>query len=247
MPLVILTPIILVVIIAAGILLAGRSGSATPVPTAIINFQATADTRATQEWQQVLGQYHTDGVYPNGTSYSGTLKINPNEDGTAYKFDWKVQETSSTGVGVKVDDFLAASYGESCGVILSKIQPDQSLSGIFAYGDVSGTETDQRTNPSSSPGNLTGIYRSTVNINGQSLPQDLKLTVAEQNGGHVFTWSTSTTGFSLQNGNMVAVVYGPEGALSKCGVLLYRIQPDGSLRGQFSYGYGSDGTENDSR
>jgi hypothetical protein len=215
----------------------------TPLPpTFTPDYQATADTRATQQWSQVLGHYRVDGTYPDGSPYSGSLEIIP--DGTAYKLDWTLPNTSATGYGVKIDDFLAAGYGARCGVLLFRIQPDQSLSGLFTFGGISGTDFEQ---PISSIDNLRGTYQSIINIIGQASSQNYNLTIADQNGADHFTWSNASEGFTVQNGSNIAVVYGQADAIPTCGVLLYHIQPDGSLLGQYNYGNGSRGTENNYR
>jgi hypothetical protein len=90
----------------------------------------------------VAGEYNTTGKNPNGTSYKGTMTIEPKAGG--YKFVWS---NNSLGFGIKQGDTLSVGIGGSrCAFVAYEIKPDGTLDGVWGgYGsDKTGTEKATR-------------------------------------------------------------------------------------------------------
>lgn len=81
----------------------------------------------------VGGMYEVKGTNPDGTPYSGTVKIS--QAGSVYLFGWNVG-ASYGGIGIRNKNILAVSWGSGKeavnGIVLYTINPDGSLEGSWA-------------------------------------------------------------------------------------------------------------------
>lgn len=84
----------------------------------------------------VGGMYEVKGANPDGTAYSGTVKIS--QAGSVYLFGWNVG-ASYGGIGIRNNNSLAVSWGSGHeavnGIVLYTINADGSLEGFWATPD----------------------------------------------------------------------------------------------------------------
>jgi hypothetical protein len=91
--------------------------------------------------QSVGGNYTVKGTNPNGSTYGGTAIITPRGDGC--RISWDVG-SQWRGFCMLNGDAFAATYrsGDSSGLLIYKVQPDGTLSGVWVLNDGgTGTET----------------------------------------------------------------------------------------------------------
>ena len=94
----------------------------------------------------VGGSYRAKGTNFDGSPYSGTATITPSSK-TTCRIEWKTAGTSSAGFCMLAGGALAAAYklGDAVGLVLYKLEPDGSLSGVWTIADKSGSGTETLT------------------------------------------------------------------------------------------------------
>ncbi len=94
------------------------------------------------------GPYQVAGRNPDGSRYSGTLKVFT--VGPAYSLEWLIGESRYVGLGIRQGRLLAVAYGsDSCGVAVYTVSAGGTLEGDWTAYDVyarngkqgAGTET----------------------------------------------------------------------------------------------------------
>ena len=91
--------------------------------------------------QSIGGNYIVRGTNPNGSTYSGTAVITPR--GNVCRIAWHVG-SEWQGICMMNGDAFAASYssGSSYGLLIYRLQPDGTLTGVWTLGaNSTGTET----------------------------------------------------------------------------------------------------------
>jgi hypothetical protein len=89
------------------------------------------------------GKYAVHGTNPNGSEYSGEAEITLTSD-TTCEISWTTGATTSDGICMRNDDSFAAAYklGDEVGLIIYKVLPDGSLSGLWTLAGQSGNGTE---------------------------------------------------------------------------------------------------------
>ncbi len=94
------------------------------------------------------GPYDVAGRNPDGSRYSGTLKVYT--VGPVYSLEWLIGKSRYVGLGVRQSGVLGVAYGsDSCGVAVYTVSDDGTLEGDWTAFDVldkkgkqgAGTET----------------------------------------------------------------------------------------------------------
>lgn len=93
--------------------------------------------------QEFAGRYTVAGTNINGTTYGGEAEIALTSD-TTCEIKWKTGETESMGICSRNDDSFAAAYrmGEDVGLVIYKILPDGTLSGLWTVAGEGGNGTE---------------------------------------------------------------------------------------------------------
>jgi hypothetical protein len=178
------------------------------------------------------GSYAVRGTNPDGSVYEGTLRIT--EGGKLYEFVWEAGNVF-VGEGIQRGDRVAVAYpSDSCQVALYDIGPDGTLTGDWVgQEDTFGTET---ATPTSSTGTVEGTYayqgaaadghtyEGTMTIAASG---DLYTVAQEETGSE----GSPLTSIGIRLGQAFAMSYGPGVPEGTCGIVLYTVQPDGSLDG----------------
>jgi hypothetical protein len=132
------------------------------------------------------GRYEIDGIDPSGEPYQGTLEITANDE--AFILDWKGAD-EKFGVGVLLDDVLAASWGsELCGVAVYTVLDTGALDGLWSMWDMDFVRTEQLS-PAGKPGSLSGNY----DVEGISTVGDVyvgTLEIVKQEVVYTFNWDS---------------------------------------------------------
>jgi hypothetical protein len=81
--------------------------------------------------QSILGTYTADGRNPDGSSYSGTVWIEP--VGKGYTFRWQIGSQSYAGSGTQSGDVVTVNWGDTHPVFYL-VMPDGELHGTWADG-----------------------------------------------------------------------------------------------------------------
>jgi hypothetical protein len=89
------------------------------------------------------GRYAVHGTNIDGTTYGGEAEINITSE-TTCEITWKTGETESVGICMRNDDSFAAGYrlGEDIGLVIYKILPDGSLTGLWTLAGKGGNGTE---------------------------------------------------------------------------------------------------------
>jgi uncharacterized caspase-like protein len=77
------------------------------------------------------GQYTTDGMNPDGKSYSGTVAID--RRGEQYHFAWQTGSTSYKGTGRRQGNLMIVDWGSTMPMLYA-LNPDGTLSGLWDAG-----------------------------------------------------------------------------------------------------------------
>lgn len=77
------------------------------------------------------GQYTTDGMNPNGKSYSGTVAIA--RRGEQYQFAWQTGPSSYKGTGRRQGNLIIVDWGSTMPMLYA-LNPDGTLSGLWDAG-----------------------------------------------------------------------------------------------------------------
>lgn len=81
--------------------------------------------------QSITGTYSADGRNPDGSSYSGTVWIDP--AGKGYAFRWQIGNQSYSGTGSQRGDVVTVDWGDTHPVYYL-VMPDGELHGTWADG-----------------------------------------------------------------------------------------------------------------
>ena len=102
-------------------------------------------TGAFAQSADVGGRYRIEGRNPSGSgAYRGEVRVERNGD--VYRVLWQIGQTQQAGIGVVLDKVLSLTFqagGGPAGVAAFRINPDGSLTGIWAPAGAAavGTET----------------------------------------------------------------------------------------------------------
>lgn len=203
---------------------------------------ATPQEQVSLEAADISGAYRVIGAAANGDPYGGILQLS--KRGVAYQLAWRIPGEYD-GVGLAQTDILSVGYGvkgEACSVSSYRVQSDGSLDGrwLALDGDIPGSERNIPT--SDVTAGIAGSYR-VIGINPNGSSYQGALTVTERGPTYEFVWKTggaTIIGVAIRQGDIVSVGWGTK----PCGVISYRIDADGTLRGMFSaHGFYLIGTE----
>jgi len=204
----------------------------TPEKTAPETVPPTATTAPPVAF--AAGGYAVRGTNPDGSVYEGTLRIT--ERGKLYEFVWEAGNLF-VGAGIQRGDKVAVAYpSDSCQVALYDIGPDGTLTGDWVADEgMFGTETAKPTSGSGG-GAVEGTY-AYVGTAADGYTYEGTMTIAAS--GDLYTVVQEQTDYSgdpfvsvgIQLGQAFAMSYGPGVPEGACGVVLYTVQPDGSLDG----------------
>jgi hypothetical protein len=210
---------------------------ATPPPA------STPFVSKTSETQKVEGVYTVNGIAPDGKTYSGKLTITLNSQNsggsanqTIYDLAW---DNGTTGAGILIKDalgtnFLATSFGgTTCTAVF--YSPLDSTNGDSENLNLKGISLKPGTLELGSEMALSkrhyleGDY-SVVGYDAKGSQYTGTLSITKKsNSVWQLTWNMGQPydgiGISL-NKSLFAAVYGGQG----CGVFVYRINTDGSLK-----------------
>ena len=109
---------------------------------------ATRGSSLGSEYASGAGPYDVAGRNPDGSRYSGTLKVYT--VGPTYSLEWLIGRSRYVGLGLRQDRLLGVTYGsDSCGVAVYTVSEDGRLEGDWTAYDVldrngkqgAGTET----------------------------------------------------------------------------------------------------------
>lgn len=181
------------------------------------------------------GDYTVSGTNPDSSVYEGMLRIT--QDGNVYGFDWEVG-TVFVGEGIQRGDKVAVAYpADDCQIALYDISPDGTLVGDWVSREGTGFGTEVATPTGSvSGGAVDGTYdyagtapdgknyEGTMTVSASG---DL-YTVAQQEAGST---GGPIVSVGIMLGQSFAMSYGPDVPEGTCGVVLYAVEPDGSLDG----------------
>jgi hypothetical protein len=89
------------------------------------------------------GRYAVHGTNIDGTTYGGEAEITLTSD-TSCEIKWDTGSTESEGICMRNDDSFAAGYklGDDIGLIIYKILPDGSLTGVWTLAGKGGNGTE---------------------------------------------------------------------------------------------------------
>ena len=93
--------------------------------------------------QEFAGRYSVAGTNINGTTYGGEAEISLTSD-TTCEIKWTTGSTESIGICSRNDDSFAAAYrmGEDIGLVIYKVLPDGTLSGLWTVAGEGGNGTE---------------------------------------------------------------------------------------------------------
>ena len=80
-----------------------------------------------------VGRYSVRGTNPNGSSYSGEVRVS--RTGDTYRVVWDIGNQTYTGTGIGNDDFIAVSYraGSQTGIALYGRKSNGVWEGVWTY------------------------------------------------------------------------------------------------------------------
>ncbi len=89
------------------------------------------------------GRYAVHGTNIDGTTYGGEAEISVTSE-TTCEISWKTGSTESVGICMRNDDSFAAGYrlGEDIGLVIYRILPDGSLTGLWTLAGKGGNGTE---------------------------------------------------------------------------------------------------------
>ena len=87
--------------------------------------------------------YKVSGKNPNGTNYHGEIFLKRLST-TTFAVRWNIGPSTYTGFGMRMNNMLSATYtiNGRPGLVISEVQPDGSLNGLWAVRDVNGSGTE---------------------------------------------------------------------------------------------------------
>lgn len=180
---------------------------------------------------QLAGLYTINGVRADGSIYTGTMELT--QDALyVYQYYTVVDETNFFGTAILRGDSLVIGYGEQgCSVANFSYRPDgMTLDGYWvAVGNFElGVETLTLVDPDTFTYDVLGRFGDAEYERSAILaPVEDIISVT------IYTDTTVWAGEGLVLENSLGVVYGTE--VAGCGLIVYRVQPDLSLSGIWSY------------
>lgn len=80
-----------------------------------------------------VGRYWVRGTNPNGSTYSGEVRVT--RTGDTYRVVWDIGRQTYTGTGIGDDDFIAVSYrtGNQTGIALYGRKSGGRWEGVWTY------------------------------------------------------------------------------------------------------------------
>jgi hypothetical protein len=89
------------------------------------------------------GRYVVHGTNIDGTTYGGEAEITLTSE-TSCDIKWMTGSTESDGICMRNDESFAAGYklGDDIGLVIYKILPDGSLTGIWTLAGKGGSGTE---------------------------------------------------------------------------------------------------------
>ena len=191
---------------------------------------------------QFDGAYAVTGTDQTGSSYEGTLSVEPQGDVRWFIWERRLWGDAARywGSSLHDGDVVAVAFrfynhddGASCSTALYGIDESGTggiavtLEGPWAPMGSAQTGTEVARIHSVEPGSLAGRYR--VNGTNHDLsPYTEDLTIEDAGGHYRLLWETNEVrGVGLRVGSHLAVAYGDD----SCVLMAYERQPDGSLAG----------------
>lgn len=189
-------------------------------------------TLGAQQSAGIAGDYDVRGSNPGGTGgYRGNLLIQPTGD--TYRFTWETGGPSPVaGIGIRRGEAVVVSYGDaSCGAMLYGRGANNSLVGNWStIGNTTVGSEIAMPVPNQPLGEFTVMG---TNPGGGAPPYRGKMTFRITGPTFTIRWDVGErvyTGIGVRLGEAFGVAYGASG----CGVALYDIMPDGSLKGAWA-------------
>lgn len=81
--------------------------------------------------QSVTGSYRAEGRNPDGSDYSGTVRIT--EQGGSIRMSWKIANQSYSGSGERKGDVIWVDWGDKYPVVYVRM-PNGELHGTWSNG-----------------------------------------------------------------------------------------------------------------
>jgi hypothetical protein len=93
--------------------------------------------------QEIGGSYAVSGTNHDGSTYGGTAEITLTSE-TTCEIVWTTGSTTSEGICSRNDDAFAAAYvlEDEVGLVIYKVLPDGTLSGLWTIAGEGGTGTE---------------------------------------------------------------------------------------------------------
>jgi len=216
-------------------------------------FGSTTRTTETAQSINIAGSHNITGINPDGSTYSGTLQITPNNQ--VHNFLWNINGAIQ-GVGILRGSMVSVGFGgPECSVASYMIMPDGKLQGLLTRVGLSvvGTEVALPDNAAVyQPGAYLPDVAGTYSVVGTN-PGDTsgttyqgRLQIIPHDQVYQFLWDfngSQDQGVAIESGNILLVGYGGE----NCGVNAYRVLPN-SMVGAFAlYGVNTLGQETATR
>lgn len=90
--------------------------------------------------------YAVAGTNPDGSGYSGTLAVQVISD-TTYTVRWSIGGSTYTGFGMRMNDYLSATYtmDGKPGLVMYQVQDGGGLKGIWSVRGQNGSGTETLT------------------------------------------------------------------------------------------------------
>ncbi|MFD2184699.1 hypothetical protein [Rhodoplanes azumiensis] len=101
---------------------------------------------AAAETLMLAKSYSVSGTNPDGSSYSGTLALQVISD-TTYTVRWSIGGETYTGFGMRMNDYLAATYtmDGKPGLVMYKVEDGGVLRGLWSVRGQNGSGTETLT------------------------------------------------------------------------------------------------------
>jgi hypothetical protein len=112
---------------------------------ATLVFVVFASYAQAAETLSLAHHYKATGEGPDGSKYTGDVKIDITSD-TTFSIQWDIGGTHFDGFGMRRNDVLSASFfsGKSAGLVIYEVQGD-GLDGIWTFKGENGVGTERLT------------------------------------------------------------------------------------------------------
>ena len=181
--------------------------------------------------RDIVSEYTVLGTNPDGSEYEGQLEIAVAND--IYQITWSVG-AEYYGIGIQREGVVAATWGESCGVIAYVIEADGSLDGLWAYPGQEELTHEQATPVAEGEKSLIGTYTITgIYADGSEYTGEIEITTDGQL--YYVVWFIDEAyyyGVGIRQADVLSVGWDVGGT---CGVAAYVIEAEGVLDGIWAY------------